>query len=76
MDNGTCSAVHPCTLQAALLLCARVVALSAGDEELVRVLLPQILAQAASNSVQPPVRGCTVYALAHICAACARNGCR
>ena len=76
MDCDTCSDVHHCTLQAALLLCARVVALSAGDEELVRVLLPQILVQAASSSVQPPVRGCIVYALAHICAACARDGCR
>ena len=63
-------------LQAALLLCARLTVLSNSDEQLVRILLPQILVLALKDSVQPSVLGCAVYALAHVCVACARNSCR
>jgi len=63
-------------LQAALLLCARLTVLTNGDEKLVRILLPQILVLALKDSVQPSVLGCAVYALAHVCVACARNSCR
>ena len=63
-------------VQAALLLCARVVVLAKGDEALVRVLLPQILVLALRQGIARHVRGCLVFALAHICVACSENGCR
>ena len=64
------------SVQAALLLCARVVVLAKGDEALVRVLLPQILILALRPGIARHVRGCLVFALAHICVACSENGCR
>ena len=63
-------------VQAALLLCARVIVLAKGDEALVRVLLPQILILALRQGIARHVRGCLVFALAHICVACSENGCR
>lgn len=63
-------------MQAALLLSARLIVLTGGDEALVRVLLPQILVLALRHGVPPPVQGCAVYALAHVCVACSRRGCR
>ena len=63
-------------MQAALLMYARVIVLSNGDEKLVRVLLPQILDLALRESLPSAVLGCAAYALAHISVACARNSCR
>ena len=63
-------------MQAALLLCARVAVLARGDEGLVRVVLPQILVLALRQGIARHVRGCLVFALAHICVACSENGCR
>ena len=61
-------------VQAALLLCARVVVLSNGDEKLVRVLLPQILDLALRQQAQPHVLGCAVYAVgSHLCRLCAQQ---